>query len=162
MINEPRYIAQGPGGYYPAPGQFITPAPRTYKTAAHAQLANPKGRLYVGVLEEGADRLHIEAQAAVYPVTLQEYRTPGLGAQAEGAVVLRDMGPRADRRWAVGFRNDQTGGCGGNDYFDDFPAALEAFAEDAAKESAKALSRIKFAMAKAAQDAEMAQALQET
>lgn len=143
MINEPRYLSQGPGGYFPGPGQFITPAPRTYKSAAAAQLANPQGRLYVGVLEDGADKLHIEAQAAFYPLELQEFRVPGVGDKAEGAVVLRDMGPRADRRWAIHYRNDQLGGYGGGAYFDDFADALEAFAEDAAKEARKTLARLK-------------------
>lgn len=108
MPPEPRYISQGPGGLFAGPGQFVTPAPRTYASAEAAQLANPKGRLYVGELD--GDRLNIVAQAAVYPLDLLELRVPGYGAQADGAEVLRDMGPREERRWQVGFRNDQVGG----------------------------------------------------
>lgn len=143
-LKEPRYVAFPFGAgvaFAPHAGQFVLPAPRTYKTAAAAQLANPTGRLYVG--EMAGKRLDVIARYDSYPLELQEFRVPGIGDKAEGAVVLRDMGPRADMRWAVHYRNDQLGGYGGGDYFADFPSALEAFAEDAAKEAARTVSRLK-------------------
>jgi hypothetical protein len=136
-IKEPRYVAFPFGAglaYAPHAGQFVTPAPRSYKTAAHAQLANPTGRLYVCELDEENDRLDVVAQYGSYPVTLQEVRAAGRGATAEGAIVLRDMGPREVHRWVIHYRNDQLGGYSGGNYFEDYATAVAAFAEDAARE----------------------------
>jgi hypothetical protein len=129
MPKTPRYIAQGPGGYIVAPGQYVTPARRSYLSAEHAQLANPKGRLYVCTLDEENNRLAVEAAADLYPITLQEVRVPGIGAQADGAWVLLDLGPRKDMRWAVSFRNDQVGGRGNSDYCETLAEACAAFAK---------------------------------
>lgn len=143
-MKETRYISQGPGGYFAAPGQFVTPAPRSYKTAAHALLANPKGRLYLASLDEEADRLDIIEAYAPDAVTLQEVRVPGIGAQAEGAVVLRDLGHRAAHRWAVHFRNDQLGGYHSGQYLGDYAEALKTFGEQAAKQLRWAAARSHF------------------
>jgi hypothetical protein len=143
MPKTPRYIALGPAGYTAGPGQYVTPAPRSYLSEAHAQLANPKGRLYVATLDEENDRLLIEAQADVYPVTLQEFRVPGIGASAEGAYVLRDFGPKTDDRWVVHFRNDQLGGYSGGSYCRTLARALEVFREKVEGELRRAELRAK-------------------
>lgn len=94
---------------------------RVYTDATHAQLANPTGCLYE-VLEAGGEdpyRPDVNVFAkrdSLYPLTLQEFRVIGHGAQAEGAWVLLDLGPGDDLRWCVAFRNDQTGGRANSDY----------------------------------------------
>jgi len=150
-IKAPRYITfpvRGAGEpFTPRTGQTIWPAPRTYSSPEHAQLANPAGCLYVGELvapdaltlakvqAEGGDVADYEGLDVVacadsfYPVTLREYRTAGVGCSAEGAYVLRDMGPRALHRWATHFRNDQCGGHHGGEYFSTFEAAAAGYLE---------------------------------
>lgn len=131
-MNNTRYIAQHRfGAARAAPGQYITPAPRSYLSEVHAQLANPLGRVYVATLNEAEDRLEIEAQLDCYPLDLLETKVPGFGAQAEGAEVLRDLGPGKDHRWSVHFRNDQLGGYHGGDYFDNWTEAVVAYTERA-------------------------------
>lgn len=142
MPKVPCYISQAPGDFKVAPGQFVTPARRTYADPAHAQLANPKGRLYVGTLDEAADRLEIDAQAAVYPLDLLETRVPGFGAQAEGCEVLRDLGPGKLHRWAAHFRNDQCGGYHGGNYFDTWEEAVADFAERSARTFARTATMV--------------------
>jgi hypothetical protein len=142
-MQQPLYVAFPFGAglaYAPHAGQFVSPAPRTYKDPAHAQLANPTGRLYVCEIGEG-ERLDVVAALDAYPLDLLEVKVPGVGAQAEGAVVLRDMGPRAVHRWATHFRNDQSGGYHGGDYFETYARALEGFALMAAKEMERTRAR---------------------
>jgi hypothetical protein len=148
MPKTPRYIAFPTGAGNAAArraGEYIVPAPRSYLSAAHAQLANPTGKLYVCTLDEAADRLDVEAAADVYPVTLQEFRVPGIGASAEGAYVLRDFGPKApnDDRWVVHFRNDQLGGYSGGNYCRTLARALEVFREKVEGELRRAELRAK-------------------
>ncbi len=137
MMSKTRYIALPFGAglaYAPRAGQFITPAPRSYATPEHAQLANPTGRLYAAGLDEGADRLDILARYDdAYPLTIREYRCAGIGFRAEGALVLRDMGPGKPHRWATHWRNDQNGGYTGGNYFEDFEEAAKAHQEDVAR-----------------------------
>lgn len=143
-LKEPLYVAFPFGAglaYAPHAGDMVSPAPRTYKTPAAAQLANPTGRLYVCEMSDNSDTLNVVARLDAYPLELQEFRVPGIGATAEGAVVLRDMGPRTDHRWVTHFRNDQSGGYHGGSYFDDFSKAVAAFAEDAAREARMAVAR---------------------
>lgn len=144
-MSEPRYIAFPFGAglaYAPHVGNTISPAPRSYASPAHAQLANPTGRLYVGE-DESAPMLDdnsqfvVVAQCDVYPLDLLEVRVPGFGSQAEGAEVLRDMGPRAPHRWATHFRNDQLGGYHGGDYFETWEEAVAGFEKRAAKTYAR-------------------------
>lgn len=136
-MENTRYIAQADDARRAAPGQYITPAPRSYLTPAHAQLANPQGRVYVATLNEAEDRLEIEAQLDCYPLDLLETKVPGFGAQAEGAEVLRDLGPGKPHRWSVHFRNDQLGGYHGGSYFDTWDEAVQGYAERAASTFAR-------------------------
>ncbi len=139
-MSEPLYIAFPFGAglaYAPHAGNTISPAPRSYLSPAHAQLANPLGRLYVGELAPDCDQFAVVARADVYPLDLLEIRVPGFGAQAEGAEVLRDMGPGKPHRWATHFRNDQLGGYHGGDYFDRWEEAVAAFEQRAAKTYAR-------------------------
>lgn len=142
-MEKTRYIAlTATGGHVGTEVQA-----RTYAHPEHAAMACPKGRVYVASLiaeatydqpdPAGRERVKIEAQMS-YPLTLQAVRVPGLGAQAEGAFVLRDLGPGHAHRWAVQFRNDQCGGYGNSQYHDDYGQACADFAETAARELAAA------------------------
>lgn len=129
MPKEPLFLALDPAA--PHVGEVIKAA-RVYKDAAHAQLANPAGRLYVVEEVEGSEdpyRPDVKplAQFDGYPLTLQEFRVIGHGAQAEGAWVLLDLGRRKDLRWCVAFRNDQTGGRGNSEYCETPAEAMAAF-----------------------------------
>lgn len=66
-----------------------------------------------------------------YPITLLTTPVAGDGIQAPGAVVLRDMGPRADCRFVVHFYNDQDGGYHNGSYFVSYQyaAAVREFCE---------------------------------
>lgn len=142
--TETRYVAFPTGAGNAAArhaGQYITPAPRSYRSPEHAQLANPLGKLYVCTLNTVGDTLTVEAVADFYPVTLYETRVPGYGAQAEGAVVLRDFGPKVDDRWVTHFRNDQSGGYHGGRYCSNYADAVGDFAEASARELRSALLR---------------------
>jgi hypothetical protein len=112
-------------------GATIT-AQRVYRDATHAQLANPAGCLYTVEAVGGEDRYRPDVKVdacrdSLYPITLQEMRVIGHGAQAEGAWVLLDLGPRKDLRWCVAFRNDQTGGRGNSEYCNSPAEAMAAF-----------------------------------
>lgn len=145
MVKAPLYVSFPFGAglaYAPHAGNTVSPAPRTYGSAEHAQLANPKGRLYVVEKVEDEhvpelDQIAVIAQAAVYPLDLLETRVPGFGAQAEGAEVLRDMGPGKPHRWVCHWRNDQLGGYSDGDYFDTWDEAVAAFAERSARTFAR-------------------------
>lgn len=144
-MSEPRYISLPFGAglaYAPHAGNTVSPAPRTYASPAHAQLANPTGRLYVGELVDvnAADdtaTLNVVARVDCYPLDLLETLVPGYGAQAEGAEVLRDLGPGKPHRWSTHFRNDQLGGYHGGDYFDTWDEAVAGYQERAAKTFAR-------------------------
>lgn len=136
-----RYVAYpfGVGTAYPREGNTVSPAPRTYGTAMHAQLSCPAGRVYIGHDSsdpeiEGHDQFTLDERFTNYPMDLMEVRVPGIGATAEGAVVLRDMGPTAHHRWATHYRNDQLGGYSGGAYYGEFSRAVEGFAEVVARE----------------------------
>lgn len=122
---ETRYLSQPGVGAASrvAPGQFVTPAPRSYKSARHAQIAFPQGRVYVCELDETADALHVVAKVE-YPLTLAETPVVGRGASAEGCYVLRDLGPDATHRYVTHFRNDQMGGYHDGGYFQNLDTAV--------------------------------------
>jgi hypothetical protein len=125
--------------YAPHEGNTVSPAPRSYRDAVHAQLANPTGRLYT--VEDTSDptiedhsQINVLARADCYPLDLLETKVPGVGCNAEGAWTLRDLGPRTEgHRWVTHFRNDQLGGYHNGDYFDTFDDAVRGFAERSAK-----------------------------
>jgi hypothetical protein len=67
--------------------------------------------------------------------TLREHHTPGGGATAPGAVVLRDLGTDRLHRYATHWRNDQDGGFYWGHYFkeDELGDANRDFDERAAR-----------------------------
>jgi hypothetical protein len=132
MPKEPLYVSFPFGAglaYAPHAGNTITPAPRAYRDPAHAQLANPAGRLYVVEIE--GETMTVVARYDGYPLTLQAVREPGFGAGAEGSVVLRDLGPahRDGHRYVTHWRNDQVGGHGGGNYHATLASAVEDFTD---------------------------------
>jgi hypothetical protein len=127
-VTEALYLALDPAT---RTGMKLT-ARRVYTDPVHAQLANPAGVLFEVLNLGGEDpyRPDVDAYAvrdSLYPLTLQEMRVIGHGAQAEGAWVLLDLGPRKSQRWCVAFRNDQTGGRGNSEYCDSPAEAMAAF-----------------------------------
>lgn len=155
-VVEPRFLAMRRDDIAANMGAVIPR--RVYPHPHHAQLANPLGELFVlepvGKDEHG-DMTHRVVARLEYPVTLLEERVIGIGAQAEGAYVLRDFGPRASagRRWVVHFRNDQVGGFSGGQYSDNLPDALANFDEKADRERQRCRYLLSTAAAKATAEA---------
>lgn len=159
MTQDVRYLALNPDdkAYHMIGRDIIR---RVYPLMHHAQLANPLGTLFLLTphgKDEHGDTVHtVQGPLSdAYPVTLLEERVIGIGAQAEGAYVLRDFGPKASggRRWVVHFRNDQLGGFSGGQYADNLPDALANFDEKADRERQRCRYLLSTAAAKAKAEA---------